>query len=550
MCTMFSDVGMSKNEPSDQVSLQKHVSVDFTCSQGNVGRKEHDHSKYFHLSELCIFNIDKVGILMTCRNGAHLWHCQHFECSHHFKCSSSYCIPYSLVCNGRTDCQDGVDEIHCKVPCPGMHKCRKSTICVHSYSICDGENHCPLSDDEELCDVGACPNGCNCSGYSLVCILVEELQLEKAYFEQIIQLSVHKGNVSLDLIPLAHSYSLVSLNMSDNRIKNLHALRQVKPSHFSFHKLVSFDVSKNLLSLLFHKCFSHLFNTKMLVLQNNKIYFLQVTAFYNLSKLTKLDLAHNSLGHLNLDVFRELQNLKMLHLEQNVIEKISFSQKPMLGLATLKSSTFRVCCFLEVVACKAPPNQWYSSCKNLLQYVWLKIFVWLISLMSIGLNVVSLMLWHARVLNCYSLVVQYISFSDTCCGLYLLAIAGTDSVHKHFFAAVEAEWQKSFVCILASIVSMFSLVSSATLLLQLSVMRFVMVKYPFNTWFKSKNFTMKLIGMGYATSLSMTVLSPLHGFSSKQGLENSLCLQYMSLNDSKKNSFSSVLVPSCLLAAS
>ena len=50
--------------------------------------KEHcfnGHPKLYHVNKECMYQINKKGILQTCRNGKHLQDCSKFNCQKYFK---------------------------------------------------------------------------------------------------------------------------------------------------------------------------------------------------------------------------------------------------------------------------------------------------------------------------------------------------------------------------------------------------------------------------------------------------------------------------------
>ena len=111
------------------------------------------------------------GVMAYCEDGSHInkgSKCHFIECSQHFKCMMSYCIPTRKLCDGIIDCPVGEDEANCEeYICPGHMRCTGVTYCVPPHEICDGISHCPRQDDEKYCQV--CPHGCHCKGTGIYC---------------------------------------------------------------------------------------------------------------------------------------------------------------------------------------------------------------------------------------------------------------------------------------------------------------------------------------------------------------------------------------------
>lgn len=90
----------------------------------------------------------------------------HFSSIGDFLCRDRrHCIPKTQVCDGRSHCNDGSDEISCQslvqpasptkiLKCRfGSKLCRDGTLCVLPSHICDGEPDCQDGSDEEECGI-------------------------------------------------------------------------------------------------------------------------------------------------------------------------------------------------------------------------------------------------------------------------------------------------------------------------------------------------------------------------------------------------------------
>ena len=132
------------------------------------------HKKCFNITDICIYRLNIYHHITPCRNGAHLQSCSKFECNMMFKCTSSYCIPWSYVCNGKWDCPGGHDEIekYCQKHCRNMYKCvGTQKTCVHVGNVCNRYSECPFGDDEQFCHIQKviCPSVCNCVLHAIQC---------------------------------------------------------------------------------------------------------------------------------------------------------------------------------------------------------------------------------------------------------------------------------------------------------------------------------------------------------------------------------------------
>ncbi len=138
-----------------KLCLQK---IQCKCEDINMLSCLEDNSQCFQFSDICIFEVDIMGVVIPCRSGSHLQNCNTFQCNAHFKCPGHYCINWAHICNGKWDCPDGHDEseVHsCGTHrnCYLMFKCEKSGTCLHVIDVCDATKQCPFGDDESMCNI-------------------------------------------------------------------------------------------------------------------------------------------------------------------------------------------------------------------------------------------------------------------------------------------------------------------------------------------------------------------------------------------------------------
>ncbi len=161
--------------------LQNHKAVWFSEFSGQRcvehGMLACMHRKVcYPLSRVCVYELNKNGILFPCHHGEHLQLCKKFESNMMFKCPGYYCIFWGYTCNGRWDCPFGSDETNSLCDenkrCANMFKCKTTEVCIHLGDLCDGTVNCPQEDDEQLCTLNQhfCPPVCICLALAMQCV--------------------------------------------------------------------------------------------------------------------------------------------------------------------------------------------------------------------------------------------------------------------------------------------------------------------------------------------------------------------------------------------
>ena len=107
---------------SSSIESPKTLSGDSCFNSAKLQCDPHS-SHCYSVSDICVFHPSTEGLLTPCESGTHLASCNSFECNAKFKCQGSYCVSVALLCDGKWDCPEGLDE-------HADHNCRTNRSCV------------------------------------------------------------------------------------------------------------------------------------------------------------------------------------------------------------------------------------------------------------------------------------------------------------------------------------------------------------------------------------------------------------------------------------
>ena len=409
-------------------------------------------------SSRCIYDTDALGNLYSCRRADHLLDCTRFYCRDMFKCPSSYCVPYSRVCDGSIDCQDGADEADCPVlVCPYMFHCAQEKVCIPAAHVCDGKVHCRMSaDDERFCQPALCPPH--------QCVIEQGI---------------------LDLSNLETYVHLIEL-------RNSSIISITGQSKAEFFATVSIDISHNHLSHLPACLFDKHVALSYLYIRRNKLKLIDPLAFKGTGHLQILDLADNELPFLSGDEVSGLHTVLSLNISGNPIFLFSSFVDEVRIVHSIIHSDDRVCCMVgkHLKCIIVEEHQDSAKCSDL-QYMAIVVIG--------GMVVIALVLtstiWSLvlTVGNRKKLAMTSLAVSDGLFAFYLAAVAGRQYMYadgKYIY-----ELRGNVVCVVVALVLSVSSQVSLLMLMMIALQSCLINAQPFRarTVFKSIQFSVPII---------------------------------------------------------
>ncbi len=521
---LWNDLVSDCFDQSDELELKSLVVNDtqVTCENPNQFPCKQGHSTCYNNTMVCVFLLDSNNKLYPCRNGGHLQRCKNYQCSSHFKCVKSYCIPWSAVCDGKRDCPVGEDESSKHICnnsnfCNMMFKCKVTSIkCIHINNVCDRVKDCPLMDDELLCDLQniKCPKYCDCLAFAILCREKQKELFEHAY--PYLSVTIYESfKVTFNRFCQMFNSAMI-FNLQYNN------MRDICTDRFPKHIMV-INVNFNKLLALRKRCFASLYKLQILRLQHNSISLIQPHAFDHLLALQLLSLSSNPLKVFS-QIFQSLLSFKVF-----LVKNISFSFVDRKALANVNetliiiTSDLYLCCVAHSPSHCSFEIAQYISCSKLLRES--TIFP-LISSLVLSLNIYSILVQITQAHNAISATVKCTNVSDIFLSIYLGLLSIFNFIYKDSFFTWQDMWRSSFPCFTAAFVVLSFVALSQALLLFLSLSRFMVVYQPTNPRFKNNNFTLKVLSLLFMLSLLVSGLIIICFALILHAIPSSLCLPF------------------------
>ncbi len=544
----------------------------FDCQRGEL--------ECFHFSDICIYRVSKGGVITPCSKGSHLEQCDEFFCTEQFfKCVVSHCVPWAYVSDGKWDCPLGDDEFFTGAEstlCSAKLRCSVSKLhihCEHFQSVCDGYTDCPEGEDEIWCVLKNifCPKQCICVNLAVLCRNVSSTALMKGpNLDMFISYSLVQGQVEhfTNFSEIFSSQTVIVpggsvrvLNFSQNvisevcsfpvfKLTQLHLLdlsfnAAKKVQKFCFNRnlkdLQQIIFSGNHISFIDSYGFYSLVQLGKLCLQNNKLSNLLSRTFASLPVLQHLNLMNNSINHVEKYFIFECGRISVLNLKENMLSQFAFHIFELISLEYIDTNNPTVCCAVSPsTACNSTADP-HLSCECLLPTTATKVTAYVASFCVFVLNTVSLCLNFVRqkahqvhgtlrktksLAGPCNMILCMVNLMDLHSGVFLPLLWSNDAYYWNNIIFRRKEWIKSLGC---SSAFAFLLISSFLLpvfLSLLSVARFMVVKYPMESKFKSGKFVSKLLLAIYLTGTSL-VISASVAFIVLVEVQSTLCLPFV-----------------------
>ncbi len=522
---LVADCGPTAEDEDNLASLLRY-GFDSSCSDEYLLPCKQGHSKCYRIPDICTYQLDLLKNLHPCRNGGHLEQCWDFTCNMKFKCYFSYCIPWSLVCDGKWDCPDGGDESHEQCLnhslCAYMFKCRNTPLCLHVGNVCNGFHECPEQDDEHLCDlmVFKCLRNCHCLAYGILCVSTP-MTTQRSVIYPFHLVSAYKSQFVLDQNFLNQFPNVVILKLTHNAIREI---------CFQMPKgIFVLDVSLNHIVLISKHCFYSLNSLEDLKLDFNNISTLQPYSFTDLFSLKRLSIANNLVSTFIKHIIFNSPSFLLLDIRAKNKMNVDVDSLVELNVKAIKTTDYHVCCVAPADIICTAKTPWYRSCSDLLYDQTIRVFYLVVPILLLGVNLISIGLHRQTRVSreAYVAIVVAVNCNDLQCAVYLATIWGADFNFKGTFRVKEETWRSGPLCFSAFEIALCFTILTQLLLLFLSLSRLMIVIKPIGSDFKRFSFVFKKLLYLSITSFIFSLFLTLVAKFVDQKLSVSLCLPFI-----------------------
>ncbi|XP_060603871.1 G-protein coupled receptor GRL101-like [Ruditapes philippinarum] len=425
------------------------------------------------------------------------------------------------------------------VECEGRYRCRLSLVCIPLSQLCDKIKHCPFGDDEEMCDF-VCPRQCVCQPLIVNCsnLLDRNDTINISSSTRVLDVSnseeLGRAIVS-DEGSSHHVPLLIKLNVSNCGIQHL--------SKYSFtflRNLLTLDISFNKLNVLVRDTFVFLKHLQVLKMNGNVLLSaIEPGTFNGISNISiavneakikvinkhtfdgininHLDLSNNNIESIEDDAFEGL-SCRSIDIRNNPIKvfgkNIFYGIE---GLTNLITPQYKFCCLKPVYLLEDscfPYKDEFSSCQHLMRNSTLQTLLWVIGLLALLGNILSicyrLYFDSQRLKLGYGVFVTNLALADLLMGIYMLIIAIADQIYMDRYIEADEYWRNSVWCKIAGFLSTTSSEASVLLICLITLDRLLVIKFPFGQLrFKPKS-ALYAVMVSWIVSIIVAIVPILH----------------------------------------
>ncbi|MCG8113424.1 MAG: 7 transmembrane receptor, partial [Candidatus Thiodiazotropha taylori] len=289
------------------------------------------------------------------------------------------------------------------------------------------------------------------------------------------------GAANTSILSLEYMYNLVTLDFSSNEISNIESdtfINQKRLKYLYLHDNYA-------ILTVATGAFVGLQSLAEMMLTGLHIDRISKGAFSRL-KLSKLSFSGSRIGIFEDDVF-EFLTVEMIFLNSTVIGSFpSTLFKGVEDLSSVYTDAYTFCCikpsYLPADQCYPHENE-FSSCADLMRNEVLRAMLWIIGLLALLGNILSLgyrfIFDRNRLKTSHGIFVTNLAASDLMMGLYLIIIAGADMRYRGDYIFVDNSWRNSALCHFAGILATMSSEASVFIMCFITLDRILVVKYPF-----------------------------------------------------------------------
>ena len=296
------------------------------------------------------------------------------------------------------------------------------------------------------------------------------------------------------------------------------------------------DVGHNYIKYIKQNCFYASKQLKSICLNNNQIINLSKNAFHNLHHLRFLNLSSNLFTVLPSTCFSYLLALQVLNLNNMKFTHVQRNSFFSTNVKLIKTSDYKISCVNHVTFFYTSYPPWFVSCSDILPSTSMKAMYINISLLTVSLNILSILVHalklHKRISQPIQIIVIGQNFSDNLCGIYLTIICVSDILLKGFYLVDEHLWKSHPLCFTGLCTVLWFTMSSQMMLFYFSISRLMAVIYPIQSaGTSSQKIIYQVSSIHVFSFFASLVLTLVFQFIERQ-LPTSLCLPFIDASGS------------------